>query len=350
MVHTFSHLWAFRNRMHTAAIGAALRPGSGTRSDPIRRVARRSRGARGRADVAEHLRDLLARLGEEVLQVREERLRHRPVDERCREARFPAAPSAPDPVDIGVNLFGEVVVDDVADVGEVEALRGDVRGDEDVLLPVLERADGVVALRLVLRPVDRHGADAEAQQVLVDLVDIAPAVRKDEHGGRGLLENLAQVRQLRFGLHPLDLLAHIEVHGAGAPHVDLDGPHERAAGKVLDLERHGGAEQEGLPTLLKAVDHRTDAVLKAEVDKAVGLVHHEILAQTQADTPLLDKVRESPGSGDQVVDAVAYHLELPLHVLTPDAQKVAQAREPSPVQDLAKFVDNIVRLPCKLSL
>lgn len=49
-------------------------------------------------------------------------------------------------------------------------------------------------------------------------------------------------------------LAHlydIQAGGSGAPHVDCDGLHQGALGKVLYLLRHGGTEEQGLPLALR---------------------------------------------------------------------------------------------------
>lgn len=71
------------------------------------------------------------------------------------------------PVYIVFDFLGHVVVDDVLDVGEIETLGRDVRGDEDVLLSLPEGGHGVLSLLLVLATVHGHGFHALQQQIPV---------------------------------------------------------------------------------------------------------------------------------------------------------------------------------------
>ena len=60
------------------------------------------------------------------------------------------------PVHVVFNLWRHVVVDDVLDVGEVQALAGDVRGHQHVLAARLEAVQGPRPLLLVLVTVNGY--------------------------------------------------------------------------------------------------------------------------------------------------------------------------------------------------
>src|SRR3712207_465884 len=71
-------------------------------------------------------------------------------EERDPDAGAPGAAGAPDAVDVGVAAVRRVEVDDVRDVVDVDAARGDVGRDERVDAPGLEVRQRALALRLRL--------------------------------------------------------------------------------------------------------------------------------------------------------------------------------------------------------
>ena len=57
-------------------------------------------------------------------------------------------------------MFGRFVVDDMTHRVDIDAARGNVGGDQDFHLAVLERGERTLALCLALVAVDRGGGDA----------------------------------------------------------------------------------------------------------------------------------------------------------------------------------------------
>src|SRR5690606_23885283 len=89
-----------------------------------------------------------------------------PRQEGHRDAGGAGAAGAADPVHVRLGLFGGVVVDDVRDVGDVDAAGGDVGGDEHVDLAGAERPQGPLAGVLAQVAVDRSDREpAEVQFV-----------------------------------------------------------------------------------------------------------------------------------------------------------------------------------------
>ena len=86
-------------------------------------------------------------------------LRH---DKGGGDALGAGAAGAADAVDEVVRGIGHVVVDDVRDVGDVDAAGGDVGGDQDAVLAVGEALEGGGALGLRAVAVDGVGVVAEA--------------------------------------------------------------------------------------------------------------------------------------------------------------------------------------------
>ena len=83
----------------------------------------------------------------------------RSVAQRNRLAGPPGARGAADAVDIGLGDLGQLEIDDMADVVDIDAARGDVGGDERARLARAERRQGALALALALVAVNGERAD-----------------------------------------------------------------------------------------------------------------------------------------------------------------------------------------------
>jgi len=103
-----------------------------------------------------------------------------------------------DAVDIVVNVGGQVIVDDVSDVGDVEATRSDGSGDEVGRLKVAERAESVLALALGAVTVDRRAPVALVVEELVERVGAALGLHENQ--GEALLAGREDVEQDRLFL------------------------------------------------------------------------------------------------------------------------------------------------------
>ena len=88
-------------------------------------------------------------------------------DQRIGDAGRAAAAGAADAVDVIVGMPRRVEVEDVADALDVEPARGDVGGDEDVDMPVLEQVELGDPLRLFHVAMDFAGLEPGLFQRLV---------------------------------------------------------------------------------------------------------------------------------------------------------------------------------------
>ena len=145
----------------------ALGRGGGVGRRCLGRQARRPRDA---------LADQLLDLGDRLAVGR--------ADDGDRGAGLAGAAGAADAVDVVVGMMRDVEIEDVADVGNVEAAGGDVGGDQQLDLAVAERIERGGARRLIQVAVQRRGVEAVADQRAVQLRDLALAVAEDD----GVLE------------------------------------------------------------------------------------------------------------------------------------------------------------------
>mmetsp|Transcript_45128 Transcript_45128/g.118390 ORF Transcript_45128/g.118390 Transcript_45128/m.118390 type:complete len:308 (+) Transcript_45128:198-1121(+) len=269
-------------------------------------------------------RDALLGFDEQVLEIQQDGLLAALVDEGRGDTRLAAAARAADSMHVVLNLLGHVEVDDVLNLGKVEALGGNVGADEHVLLAFAEHVDCVLALCLVLTAVDRDGRDALEHQVLVDIVTLRLRLAKDEDWRRRLLQALKQVDDLRLLLDVLHLLDHVQIGRARSADIDDHRTHERRLGESLNLIRHRRREQQCLPLVLKEGHGLAYLLLEAGVaNESVGLVQAQVLAQRQAHALLLKHVIQTAGRRNTHMEALPDRLELIRELRAADRAKRA---------------------------
>ena len=91
-------------------------------------------------------------------------------------------------VDVGLVIGGRVVVDDRADVVDMDAARGHIGGDQGLRAAGDEVVEGAAALLLVAPTVDRAGADAALGQLAGETVGAVPCPAEDDRR-RGRLDD-----------------------------------------------------------------------------------------------------------------------------------------------------------------
>ena len=232
-------------------------------------------------------------------------------DERHGEARLACAPGAPDAVDIAFRRRGQVVVDDVGDLVDVDSARENIGRHDDVNLPVREALER--ALARVLRPVrvDRLGGVAGLLETAADRVRAASRAREDDDAPRALLLQ-KRAQELRAGELGgadevlLDRVGHIAAMG------DLDTggiAHERL-GVLVHRVIDGGGEQQRLACGGRRRHDALDRGPEPHVEHAVRLVEHERLHVAQAHGVLVHEVDETAGRGDEHVGAALEPVDL----------------------------------------
>ena len=212
---------------------------------------------------------------------------------------------AADAVDIGIRHFRQVVVEDMADAGDVDAARGDVGGDEDADFAVTEGLQGALALALALVAVDRGDGIFLFRQVLGQL--FRRVLGAHEHHGlrlrivvQRLLQKLGLVVLAGEEMHILlDLVGGF----AGRRDLDLDRVLQEAAGEIGDRLRHGRREKKRLALGRNHAGDAAQIVDEAEIEHLVGLVQHQMGDMGERDGVAVDEIEQAAGRGDEDVGA-----------------------------------------------
>ncbi len=186
----------------------------------------------------------------------------------------------------------------------------------------------------------RAGRTNLEEKVFVDSVDVLLLLGKNQHRRRRLLQTLKQVNSPRLLLHVFNFLDDVHGRCAGSAHVDRDGAHEGGTGKVLNLLRHRGREEERLTLGLEVGEDGTDVFLEAHVDHAIGLVHADVAANVEGENLLVEEVHEAAGSCHCCV-----HARSRQKIKSRPLLKALNIQHMNPITNLRSFLSCFVSIP-----
>ena len=217
----------------------------------------------------------------------------------------------PDAMHVGLGHLGQLEIDDVRDVVDVDATGRNVGRDQDAQLGVAEEVERMLALLLALVAVNGGDTNAGRVQMLGHLVGATLGAREDErarHGGIG--EQLGQQGALLGRFDVNDALVH-PVDGRGhRRHRDFDGIAQELTGQRGNFVRHGGGEEQGLPACGQTADNATDRLHEAQIEHLVGFVEHQYFGTFDVGVALLHMIEQAAGGRHKHVDAVGERLDL----------------------------------------
>ena len=249
-----------------------------------------------------------------------------------------------DTVDVVVDVGGQIVVDDVGDVGDIQTTGGDGGGDKDGAAAGPEEVEGALTLALSAVAVDGGGGEALVEQEVGQGVGHALGLDEDEGqtGGAVGVEDVEQDGALVLVLDVLDLLGDVLRGGTDTTDGEEDVVLEEVAGEHLDVAGEGGGKHEGLAVgdvgHVLTLDDAADLGLETHVQHPVGLVQNEVLDVHQGDAATLDEIDETAGGGDEQIAATLDLAQLGADVGTAvdDA-----GTDPGAVGELAGLVEDL---------
>ncbi|MCO4700621.1 hypothetical protein LRR80_06736 [Streptomyces sp. RO-S4] len=209
-------------------------------------------------------------------------------------------------------VAGRVHVEDQVDAVDVDAAGGDVGGDQDVDVAVLEVGQGAGARALGHAAVQGLGLRAGVPQLLGDAVGAELGADEDDGaalaGGDGRGD-----RRLVLGLHDEDVVRHGRHRALGRVDLVVDRVLEVPVDEGLDLVLHGGGEQHALAAGRDLVEQLGDLGQEAQVGHLVGLVEDRDLHVLQGAGAAVDDVAQAAGGGDEDVDTALEGVDLVAH-------------------------------------
>ena len=206
--------------------------------------------------------------------------------------------------------IGQVVVDDVRDVGDVDAAGGDVGCDQDAVLAGREALEGGGALGLRAIAVDGIGIVAEALELFGDAIGAVLGPREDEKGALLFGEHLVEQAELLV-LHDgvdaeLDLVGGL---GGGAD-LDANGVFDVVLDDLGDVGVEGRGVAHRLAGLWKRTDDAADGGEEAHVEHAIDFIEDEHVDGADVDLATAKEVFQASGGGDDEARATIEVIEL----------------------------------------
>ena len=232
-----------------------------------------------------------------------------------------------DAVDVVLGVFGDAVVDDVGDSGDVDAPGGDVGGDEDITGSFLEVLEGLHAVGLA--DVGVHDGDLGVACLLEEKGEVVGFLP-----GPGENHDAVKIGFFKDGEEKLVTLVHGDrVEGVGdgggdgaARDFDFDGVLEAPLGEGFDGRGHGGREEEGLAVGRgNEVDDLADVGEEAHVEHAVDFVEDEGVHVVEFESAAGVEVEKASRSSDDDVGTViqVFHLLAVSHASVEEGNLVA---------------------------
>ena len=261
------------------------------------------------------------------------------LDERDRHTLAADASRPADPVDVHLGRSGDVVVDDVRDVLDVEPAGSDVGRDQHIGPLRAKQRHHAVALFLLHAAVQGLGAVAVRLERVRQLVHLDPRAAEDDCGGRGLeLENPSERGALVGSRDDVGRLADLG-QLAGRPLFGLDvDPHrflQVPSGDRCDARRHGRGEQRRLPRLGGRREDRLEVFGEAHVEHLVGFVEHEHLERVEIQRTAPQVIERATRRRNDDVRASPQGANLLIH------RRSAVTRDDGQLRFLAVLVDRL---------
>lgn len=238
------------------------------------------------------------------------------VEEGRGTTNVSSATGTTDAMNVVVNVGGKVVVDNVHDVGDVEATGGDGGGDEDGANTGTEGLEGLFTLGLGAVTVDAGAHEAGVVEEIVEELGVALGLHKYQSQGLGITGGLAkdidEGATLLVLFDEKDLLDNVLTGGTNTAHSQEDIVTEEVRGEFLDLTGEGGGEHEGLALTgqVETLDDLADLGLKAHVEHTIGLIENEPATGLETDLATTHHVQETAGSGDEDITSFTELTEL----------------------------------------
>ena len=204
-------------------------------------------------------------------------------------------------------VVGNIIVEDVADIRDVQAPGGDVRRAQELEVAVSEGVQGPHPGLLVEIAVDGGGVEAVRAQGLGDDVHFGLPVAEDDPVLDPLvLDQHPQSGTLGLGVRGRktdNVLGDGLGGGGGFGHLDADRIVEELLGQPRDLGRHGRREEQDLLLGRGQLEDPLDVGNEAHVEHAIRFVDHEDLHSGQEQLAPFEVVQQPTGGRDQDVNA-----------------------------------------------
>lgn len=211
-------------------------------------------------------------------------------------------------MDVVVNVGGEVVVDNMGDIGDIETAGSNSSRHHDRAASIAEEFQCSLTLALGAIAMDGGGGEALIDEEIRQRVRHALGFDKDQRqaGAMGV-KDVQQRRTLVEVLDILNLLRNVLRGGTNTANREEDVVLQEVASKHLDVTGERGREHESLAVVdrrhVLALHNTANLGFETHVKHAVSFIQDQVLDVAKRDTATLEKVDQTTRSGNQQVAA-----------------------------------------------
>ncbi len=213
-----------------------------------------------------------------------------------------------------LRALGEVVVDDVRQVRDVDPARRDVGRYQKTQAPLSGRRHDALAVVLREVAVEPVGVEAARLQGLGHALGLVARVAEHD-GALGVfdLEDAHELVALVGLAHHVDVVGDLERSDLVARERDDLGVLELRVRQALDVRRDGGAEEEPLPALREGLEDGVEFASEAHRQHLVGFVEHEDTDAARVERLLAQVIEHAAGRAADDLRAALERLDLLAH-------------------------------------
>ena len=213
-----------------------------------------------------------------------------------------------DTVNVVINVSGEIVVDNVGDVGDIETTSSDSGGDQDGASAVAEELQSTLTLALSAVTVNRGRWELLVDQEVGE--GVGHALRLDEDQGEATsvgVEDIQENGALVNVLNILNLLGDVLGGGTNTTNGKEEIVLEEILGEHLDVAGEGGGKHESLTAInaghVLALHDAANLGLETHVKHTIGLIEYEILDVAEGDATTLNEIDQSARGSNKKIAA-----------------------------------------------
>lgn len=215
------------------------------------------------------------------------------VIEGGRDTGVTRSTSSTDSVGVLGNVGGQVVQDDVLDVGDIQTSSGNGSRDQDRGSTALELLQSPLSFSLGSVTVNSGSVNARVTQEVTQVVGHSLGLNKDQGQSVGFGANdIEKQGSLVVVFDKLDTLGNVLGSGTDSANGQEDIVLQEVSGEHLNLSRERGGEHERLSLLnaghVLALDNLSNLRFETHVEHSVGLIKNQILDVGQRDLASVD--------------------------------------------------------------
>ncbi|MNX59769.1 hypothetical protein D3C86_906550 [compost metagenome] len=206
-------------------------------------------------------------------------------------------------MDVILRHLGQLEVDHVGQLIDVQAASGDVGGDQHPHLALAEIGQRPVAGTLALVAVNGDGIEAILLHLLGEAVGDLLGTHEHQHPlPVATADHVGEHLAAAFPVDLDDALGHLIGGGVAGIHLDQGGVIEQIVRQRLDVIREGGGEEQGLPLVRQRLHDAANVGDEAHVEHSVRFIQHQHFQGAQGESPLGQQIQQAARGGDQDVD------------------------------------------------